>query len=149
MGGSFVSLKRPASLGCLLLALALLLRIAVPSGYMFAGDGSLALVPCPSQTMAWMPPNAASGDPHAYHHAMAASSRDPDGHGSKAPARKDGAADCPFSVAAAPALPPAPPSILGAPPALHIEPEQLVLFDSTSRLLAAPPPPSRGPPSLA
>jgi hypothetical protein len=128
------------------LLLALMLRIAVPSGWMLSPDGALAIVPCPASA----PAPAA----HPGHHAMA-------GHGAAmthagghdGPARHDPATHasqaCPYAALSAPMLPPEPPVAVGAE-------SQAIPATAPARAeappvaaLAAPPPPARGPPALS
>lgn len=146
---SHASMKWLAPLGAMLLSLAILVRIAVPSGYMLAGDGSWTIVPCPAQGA--LPPHDAlsPGGHHSGHHVTFASSDAHAHHGAESSDRRASTPSCPYGVLAAPALPPDPPFLAStnlAPVADAVASERPV---SIVRKLAAPPPPSRGPPSLA
>jgi hypothetical protein len=115
-----------------LLALVLLFRLVVPSGYMIAPDksGLPGLVLCVGA--------AAEAVERAHH-----------GHDSDPaePAPPESAeVPCPYAALAAPPLPPAPPAYAEPAPA----PEAVPASESRRRIaqsrLAAPPPPSTGPP---
>ena len=134
--------------GALLVLLALLLRFAIPTGYMLAGDASLAIVPCPSAgVLPGMDPEPATADqtmpmampgmvmPHGPHHRDHHQS---DGLGTQ---------DCPYGALAAPALPPAPLVLTHVERQSYpVEPVPMLQAPVVSAL-AAPPPPSRGPPT--
>jgi hypothetical protein len=107
--------------------LALLLRTAIPTGYMLGTDasGSIMVEPCSGQATA-MPMRHG-----ANHH----------DHGQKSEM------PCPFGVLGAPAMPSAPPVVAAASVAVVPAPNSFLL---PTRLLpgpAAPPPPSTGPPA--
>lgn len=122
----------------LLLACALLLRIAVPAGWMPVSDAQgTRLVPCsgagpmePGLPMA----HAGMGAGHTHH--------------GKAPEPHDGDHGCAFgSLSLALAQPPAP--ALALPPLVVAASSRLPAFVAAiGRGLAAPPPPSTGPPGL-
>jgi hypothetical protein len=118
--------ERPAWL--VLLFCALLLRAFVPGGYMIGtgAAGATALVICPDSA-----PELAA---HAGHHG-------------KAPGKhRDG--PCPFGVLGAPTLAANPPLVAAAvpgPPA----PVPVLAPSGIRASLAAPPPPSTGPPASA
>lgn len=140
---AFPGLSRHA--GSLTVLLALLLRFAIPTGYMLAGDGSLAIVPCPGAGAVALMPPATHGDMTGMHMAHA-------GHRA-APIHRDPAQHqdtfCPSAALSAAALPPDPPLLtdrerppfaeLAVPSVRHL----------ALPALAAPPPPSRGPPRLS
>lgn len=145
----------PRGLMLALLASALLLRILVPAGWMPASDGRFAIVPCSGSGELGAPepsPAAHAGhhgygthDAHASHASHAG--QDKPGHHQ----HQQGQADHPCTFAglgfafAEPVLPAPPP-----PPALLMAARPLpALAVSVGRGLAAPPPPSTGPPLLA
>lgn len=124
-GGGFVSAA---------LALLLLLRILIPSGYMIAPDqqGRLGLALCAAPARA-----AAEAELHGGH----------DGHpvDDSAPS-KPGEIPCPFAAAAAAPLLPDPPAVAPRGPFVAISPDlpEPAGFPRVAR--AAPRPPARGPP---
>ncbi|MBV8686454.1 MAG: hypothetical protein JOZ90_09220 [Alphaproteobacteria bacterium] len=110
----------------LLLAL-LLLRLAVPAGFMVSPAAGLALIPCPAASV---------------HAAAVHAGHGPDGQ----PATGDHQS-CPYAALSAPYLPPHPGSVEAPPPAgPTIEPAlpRLVLSVAPA---AGMPPFARGPPS--
>jgi hypothetical protein len=115
----------PALLAVLL---ALLLRGGVPEGYMIGTDqsGSVTIQLCSGRTMV-MPMPMGHGDHHGQPREM----------------------PCPFGVLGAPAMPSAPPVVVGA--SLVIAPTLLAaaLPAFLQPQAAAPPPPSTGPPAFA
>lgn len=128
--------RRPHLLAAALIALALLLRLAVPAGWMPSGE-SVSIMPCPGVAAAAMP-MAMHGD-----HAMAGKAGDPHQH-------DDGQNhECPFAPNAA-AL-----DLVRAPtPAAPVAIADAIALPSVTavgigRGLAAPPPPQTGPPTLA
>lgn len=132
---------RPSSL---LVLLALLLRFALPTGFMISAEDGLAVVPCPSV----LPVLAQASQDHDVaqgRHAHA-------GHQHHAPEPAEPAHDdrpCPYGVLVVPGMAPAEaPSMLEREPGLAEAP---VLAPSAAvvRPLATPPPPSRGPPLLS
>lgn len=139
------SIWRMRSLGALLVLLALSLRLAVPTGYMLAGDGTLALVPCPA-TGAMLPsPSNAMGhgrDAHAMQ--TDGASHDPD-----RPDHSSTKEQCPFAAIAAPIIPPPPPALIARSPSAYLAPAIAAVHTGPPQLLAAPPPPSTGPPAVA
>jgi hypothetical protein len=119
------------AMGLAVLLLAILLRIAVPSGWMPAGDGR-HIMPCPGMAMPM--PMAAHRAPSGHHDA-------PD------PAKSHGDT-CAFAAFAVPLLAPgdpwtAPVLVLAASWAAAGVPMRLI----AARALAAPPPPPTGPPA--
>jgi hypothetical protein len=117
--------ERPAWLA--LLFCALLLRAFVPGGYMIGSSaaGSPAFVICPEAA------------PPAMH----------SGHHQEAPG-KHREAPCPFGLLAAPALPSTPPFVVAAAsPLPPLAPSRVQ--PGFGAALAAPPPPSTGPPVSA
>ena len=114
------------------LALLLLFRLLIPSGYMIAPDREgrpgLSLCAGPAQV-------TAEPERHGGH----------DGHAAPAPS-KPGERPCPFAALAAPPLPPAPPAVPPKAPAAVIPPELRTLADLPRVAPAAPPPPATGPP---
>ena len=151
MSDSRLRLSRSPAFAALVLVLALLVRFAVPAGYMLAGDGSLAVVPCPALGLAV--PGIAAGQPAAPapmvgHHAMAPM-EEHGGHAAPAePHNKQAGENCPFGVMAAALPPPAPLAELGQPPAFaELRPQPLPRFAAVAH--SAPPLPARGPPTLS
>jgi len=138
--------RRSRAFAAMLVLLALALRFAIPAGYMLAGDGSLALVPCPSSTPRLALTHGSATGGHSEH-AGRPSGRA--GHHTAGDERAPGATGgnyCPFSALAAPALPPAPQQL-----ALHDLPDRAASPEPALRapvtsMLAAPPPLPRGPP---
>jgi hypothetical protein len=111
---------------------ALFLRILIPAGFM-AGTvgGDPALILCPGADVSTA---------LAIHRHHGGARHDPATHGD---------APCPFAALAAPALPPAPPilAVIAAEPSTRATPDRR---PATLRPgLAAPPPPSTGPPAFA
>jgi hypothetical protein len=116
------------------LALLLLFRLLIPSGYMIAPDSQgrpgFALCAAPARA-------AVQAAMHGAH----------DGHPDPAPT-KSGAIPCAFAALAAPPLPPEPPAV---PPRLQAtaDPPDLPAHPELRQVAcAAPPPPARGPPLL-
>jgi hypothetical protein len=159
-----VSAHLPASwrhLGLVGVLLALLLRFAIPTGYMLAGDGSLAIVPCPSAGAVPSQPAeiAAHPMPMAHgDHAMAMAHGDHAmlmGHGGHEPGppahdpERQPDSTCPYAAVSAPLLPPQPPVLAQPVPIGFAEPPLPVAAHRAVATLAAPPPPSRGPPDLS
>jgi hypothetical protein len=118
--------SKPAWLA--LLFCALLLRTFIPAGYMIGASsaGGAALVLCPD-----------GGTIPVAHH----------GHHKPSPAHHR-EAPCPYGALAAPVVPPVPIVLAPAP---VLPPLQPAAFAAASLVpaLAAPPPPSTGPPVLA
>jgi hypothetical protein len=152
-----VSARLPASwrhFGVAGVLLALLLRFAIPTGYMLAGDGSLAIVPCPAAgpVAPAMPPAESEGSgthmgmdhamplDHAMHGSM------PDQH--REPARHQDTS-CPYAALSAPVLPPAPLQFEAVERPSFAELHVPFVRRLALPTLAAPPPPSRGPPVLS
>lgn len=130
MWGMISELRRSGSLVTALLAFVLLSRLLIPAGYMIAPDdsGRPGLVLCA----------AAAAEPatHGGH----------DGHPAAPEPSKPGEVPCPYAALAAPPLPPAPPAFPTPLPAAT-EPPGLAPTDGLhDSALAAPPPPSTGPP---
>jgi hypothetical protein len=149
-----VSARLPAywrCFGAVGILLALLLRFAIPTGYMLAGDGSFAIVPCPAagpvapvlsneSDSAGMPGDHAMPMDHAMHGSMPHHHQEPAGH-------QD--ASCPYAALSAPVLPPEPPLFQGIERLAFAEFHVPVVRSLAMPALAAPPPPSRGPPILS
>jgi hypothetical protein len=111
-----------------------LLRVLVPAGFMLAPQGqAFALVPCP-QVIESAPVAKAA------HHHHSPAKHDPAKHGAK---------QCPFSALAAVALPPTGSAEVAAPLQAEFAPEMGLETQVAVPELAAPPPPSRGPPILS
>lgn len=137
--------------GALLVLLALLLRFAIPSGYMLAGDGALAIMPCPSGgALPGIDGSAAAAMPAMALPDMAmpdtAMSDMPMAHGPDHQPAQPESRDCPYGVLAAPVLPPPPPVLAPRVLLAFLEAARAALDAVAVRALAAPPPPSRGPP---
>jgi hypothetical protein len=132
--------------GGLLVLLALLLRFAIPAGYMLSPDGALAVVPCPAAAAVPAPAPMPMPMAHDHHMHMAhADQHEPASHDHSSHAGDR----CPFGALSAPATLPAPPLALALPrPVFANTP---VRAEQAPRVaaLAAPPPPSRGPPLLS
>jgi hypothetical protein len=149
-----VSARLPASwryFGVAGVLLALLLRFAIPTGYMLAGDGSLAIVPCPSAgpVASAMPSAESDGSgthigmdhmDHAMHGSMPDQHRDPAQHQDTS---------CPYAALSAPVLPPAPFQFEAIERPSFAELHVAFVRSLALPTLAAPPPPSRGPPVLS
>jgi hypothetical protein len=127
--------------GLVAVLLALAMRLLVPTGFMWetAAHGSGArLVPCSGMTPAPVEPGA-----HGMHHmAMAGSSHEKGHEGSNTSSR-----ECAFSALGG-ALDLADPLVAPAAPLLAVAflPTFIAQALTPGRGLAAPPPPSRGPP---
>jgi hypothetical protein len=116
------------------LALLLLFRLLIPSGYMIAPDHEgrpgLALCAAPAK------PTADSA-PHGGH----------EGHPGENPTpSKPGEIPCPFAALASPPLPPEPPAFAPRAPFAAIPQELPARPDLPLVASAAPPPPPTGPP---
>lgn len=127
----------PRGLVLALFASALLLRMLVPAGWMPAAGGDLRIVICTGMGAAEAPPEALK--------AMAAYAghKSPDHDGKSSP-------DHPcsfFGLALAMALAATPAPLEAPKPAQAFEPPALTV--AIGRGLAAPPPPSTGPPAIA
>lgn len=116
------------------LALLLLFRLLIPSGYMIAPDheGRPGLALCAA-------PARAAAEPAAH--------GDHDGHPSDPAPSKPGERPCPFAAVAAPPLPPAPAALPAGVPAVAALPDLPASSDPPRVARAAPPPPATGPPS--
>ena len=116
-----------------LLALLLLFRLLIPSGYMIAPDHhgrpGLTLCAAPAQTAA---------EP-ARHGGHAGEPDDPF-------PSKPGERPCPFAALAPPPLPPEPPVLLAQVPAVAVLPDLPARAHVPQVASAAPPPPATGPP---
>lgn len=116
------------------LALLLLFRLLIPSGYMIVPDHEgrpgLALCAAPGQA-------AAEAALHGGH----------DGHPADDPApSRPGEIPCPFAALASPPLPPEPPAFAPRAPLAAIPQDLPVRADLPLVAAAAPPPPPTGPP---
>lgn len=118
-----------------LLALLLLFRLLIPSGYMIVPDhsGRPGLALCGVSA-----PVAAAPAAHRAH----------DGHDSDRAPSNPGDRPCPYAALAAPPLPPSPPAVRPQPPAANLPPFLPVRSDLPRIAPASPPPPARGPPIL-
>jgi hypothetical protein len=125
MRGRLASGKGSGGAFAVLLALVLLSRLLVPSGYMVGATaaGATGLVLCG-------PASPATPDPHRGH-----------GPGHEAPAEPP----CPYAALAAPDLPPSPP-VQPAAPMPDPPPQPTVALEAARPAPAAPPPPATGPP---
>ncbi|MFK4003472.1 hypothetical protein [Qipengyuania sp. NPDC077563] len=162
-----------ASLSRLLMplaALAFLVQLAVPYGWMIgqSGNGLVALTPCPSAS----PRLAQMATPSAGHTALTTHAKHGD-HGARAEhhphqahsnspvhrsAGKQGSHDkhtalesvvCDFASLSFPATLPDPPAVEPVAPASPEIVPGVALSMAPGRGLAAPPPPSTGPPHIA
>ncbi|HEX8308580.1 MAG TPA: hypothetical protein VF645_09210 [Allosphingosinicella sp.] len=117
------------------LALLLLFRLLIPSGYMIAADSGgkpgLALCAAPARA-------AAQAALHGSH----------DGHPDDPAPSRAGEIPCAFASLAAPPLPPAPPAVEARIPAVALPPALPAASDLRPVAPAASPPPARGPPRL-
>lgn len=115
------------------LALVLLLRLLIPSGYMIAPDHEGK----PGLTLCAVPaPAGAQIARHGGH----------DDHPSDPSPSKPGERPCPFAAVAAPPLPPKPPVLSPRAPADSVPPSLPGRADLPRVARAAPPPPATGPP---
>jgi len=116
------------------LALLLLFRLLIPSGYMIAPDhdGRPGLVLCAAPAQA-----AAEPTRHGGH----------DGHPADPAPSQPGEPPCPYAALAAPPLPPAPPLLQPQALAAVAPPDLPAGPDLPRPAPAAPPPPATGPPS--
>jgi hypothetical protein len=110
-----------------LVLLALLLRAAIPAGYMLGTDasGSVVVEPCSGQATS-LPMRHGAG-----HH----------DHGQKSEM------PCPFGVLGAPAMPSVPPVVAATAMAHQPAPISVLLPTPLRPRPAAPPPPATGPPA--
>jgi hypothetical protein len=116
---------RPAAQAAILalLALVLVLRTAIPAGYMIApSSGGLAFTLCEASVPA--------PSPHHQGHETPAKPKPP----------------CAYAALAAPALPPGPPLVLAPPPPPEASPAGGAGTAAIAPEPASPPPPSTGPP---
>jgi hypothetical protein len=135
MRGIFGSIGRSGGFVPPALALLLLFRLLIPSGYMIAPDreGRPGLVLCAAPAQA-----AAQSPSHGGH----------DNHPADPAPSKPGERPCPFAALAAPPLPPAPPGVLPRIPAAAMAPDLPAPAELPRVARAAPPPPATGPPLL-
>ena len=142
--------RRFSRLFLLLAAFAACVQWTIPHGWMVgaAGDGSSILVPCPTTSpgLASLGQSAATNSDHAHHASVHGEMHESMDHGGN-DGDEHGAAQakCDFAAMGAPLLPPDDPQ-LAAPPiaaaaVLPVFPDAI-----PGRGLAAPPPPSTGPP---
>ncbi|HEX8239817.1 MAG TPA: hypothetical protein VF574_08780 [Allosphingosinicella sp.] len=133
MRGMVGSIGQGRAFVSLLLALLLLSRLLIPSGYMIAPDhrGRPALVLCgvPARP-------AAKPVSHGGHGG---------GSADQSPSRP-GERPCPFAALAAPPLPPAPPAVPPRALAAIAPPDVQAATELVRVAPAAPPPPATGPP---
>jgi hypothetical protein len=117
------------------LALLLLFRILIPSGYMIAPDhdGRPGLTLCAAQAH----PAAVETAVHTGH----------DGHPDQPGPSRPGDRPCPFAALAAPPLPPSPPAVPPRVSAASLPPELPAAAYFPRIAPASPPPPATGPPS--
>jgi hypothetical protein len=136
MRGRAGKFKYSSGLAPALLALVLLFRLLVPSGYMIAADrdGTPQLMLCAAPVQAPAKP-AVDGD-HEGH------SADPAGPAPSNP----GEQPCPFAALAAPHLPPEPPAVPERIFAAALRADLPPGPDFPRVAPASPPPPARGPP---
>jgi hypothetical protein len=115
------------------LALLLLFRLLIPSGFMIAPDqeGRPGLVLCSAPAQA-----AAETAQHPGH----------DGHPDDPAPSKPGEIPCPFAALAAPPLQPEPPAVEPKVRAVAVPPELPANPGFPRVAPASPPPPARGPP---
>jgi hypothetical protein len=118
-----------------LLALLLLFRLLIPTGYMIVADheGKPGLALCGVQA-----PAAAAPERHGGH----------DGHDPDRAPPNPGDRPCPYAALAAPPLPPSPPAVRPRAPVADLPPFLAPRSDSPRVAPASPPPPARGPPIL-
>tara|TARA_Y100000296_G_scaffold47640_1_gene54594 strand:- start:2111 stop:2560 length:450 start_codon:yes stop_codon:yes gene_type:complete len=142
--------RRFSRLFLLLAVFAACVQWTIPHGWMVGavGDGSSIFVPCPTTSpgLASLSQSAATNSDHAHHTSVHGEMRESMDHGGN-DADDHGAAQakCDFAAMGAPLLPPDGPQ-LAAPPfavaaVLPVFPDAI-----PGRGLAAPPPPSTGPP---
>ncbi len=142
--------RRFSRLFLLLAAFAACVQWTIPHGWMVgsADDGSSILVPCPttSPELVSLGQSVAANSGHSHHAGMHGAMHENMDHGGN-DANDHGAAQakCDFAAMAAPLLPPDGPQ-LAAPP--FATADVLPVFPDAipGRGLAAPPPPSTGPP---
>lgn len=134
----------------LLAAFAACLQWTIPHGWMVwsADDGSSILVPCPttSPELASLGQSAAANSDHSHHASMHGAIHESMDHGGN-DAEDHGVAQakCDFAAMGAPLLPPDGPQL--AAPSITAAAVLPVFRDAIpGRGLAAPPPPSTGPP---
>ncbi|HET9638622.1 MAG TPA: DUF2946 family protein [Allosphingosinicella sp.] len=135
MRGVVDSIRRRGGFVPPALALLLLFRLLIPSGYMIAPDHQGR----PGLTLCAAPAQAAAGPARHGSH---------DGHPDDPAPSKPGERPCPFAALAAPPLPPAPPAVVPRIAAAAIQPDLPARSDLPRVARAAPPPPARGPPLL-
>lgn len=132
MRGGVGSIGRRGGLLPSVLALVLLFRLLIPSGYMIApdGDGRPGLILCAGQAL-----TAAEPSLHDGHDAHPAD-----------PAPDPQEPPCAYAALAAPPLPPEPPLVPPRPFAAPLAPDRPAGSDLPRVARASPPPPARGPP---
>lgn len=134
MRGMVVSIGNRSGLLAPVLALLLLFRLLVPSGYMIAPDRDgrpgLALCSMPAQPSS--PQSIGGGH---------------EGHGEDPAAPAPGERPCPYAALTAPPLPPAPPAVPAHPAAAALPPDLPPAPGLPRVAAAAPPPPATGPPA--
>ena len=133
MRGMVCSIGRKGGFVPSALALLLLFRLLIPSGYMIAPDhhGRPGLALCSAPARA-----AAKPAGHRGH----------DGHPAESAPSKPGERPCPFAALAAPPLPPHPPALESRLPAPDPVPDLPEARAGPRPAPAAPPPPATGPP---
>jgi len=132
--------SRPNRLCLLALLLALAMRLLVPTGFMWdtAAQGGVQLVPCSGMA----PPSSAPAAHVMHHMAMAGTAHEKGKEGGDSTNR-----ECAFSAFGG-AIDLADPFVAPAAPLLVVAllPIFVLQASAPGRGLAAPPPPSRGPP---
>lgn len=142
--------RRISRLFLLLAAFAACVQWTIPHGWMVgsADDGSTILIPCPttSPELASLGQSAAAKHDHAHHTGMHGETHEGMDHGGSDDDNHGAAqAKCDFAALGLPLLPPDGPQL--AAPSIAAIGVLPVFWDAISgRGLAAPPPPSTGPP---
>ena len=133
MRGIFGSIGRKGGFLPSALALILLFRLLIPSGYMIAPDheGRPGLALCAASLQA-----AAETVRHGGH----------DNHPVDSVPSRPGERPCPFAAVSTPPLPPAPPALSPRVAAAAVPPDLPPGTDLPHIARAAPPPPATGPP---
>ena len=135
MRGMVGNFRQSGGFASTALALLLLFRLLIPSGYMIAPDSEgkpgLALCAAPARAAV-----------------QAALHRGHDGHPADPAPSRAGEIPCAFAALAAPPLPPGPPVVVPRIPAAALAPVLPANRDLRRVAPASPPPPARGPPLL-
>ena len=125
-----------------LLLLGVLVRLAIPTGFMLAPGSTLAFVPCEA-TIAGASLDAPAAHAGMHHDTSDTAAGEPER--SRPHGQESG---CAFTALSVPGVPPSPPQVSLPAQVAAADLAERAAPDQVLSLIAAPPPPARGPPLL-